>query len=422
MDVGYDRLHKTAFALALPFVFAACSSDSVAEAPTGFRDVSSQCSATAVPNRFLVKWKDGSTSVEHARDREEFIADVMKPNEDEIQFAEHDQIIRLESPEIALEVQAVADDWGQQMIEAPEAWSRGVEGQGVIVAVIDSGVDITHPQISNRLAINEAEEVNGIDDDGNGLIDDINGYDFNDDTPYVSDGTGHGTHVAGVIVADHTSQIAPGATRIKGVAPKAELLPLDFMNDEGAGSIGDAVRAINYAVSRGAKVINASWGGGECSETLRQTIRDLDSKGVLLVVAAGNSGSNLDWSPEFPAAFRSASQLTVGATSARDILAGFSNYSFELVHLAAPGVNIQSTLPGGRTGQLSGTSMAAPFVSAAAALLWSHRPTATVAQVRQALLSGVDRDPSDPKGVLTVQTGGRLNVPKALDQLAAIVP
>ncbi len=423
MDVGYGRFSARVLLLTGALSgLSACTSDKVVEAPTGFRNSSSQCSITAVPDRFLVTWKDGSISVEHARDRKTFFQEVMEPNKDGIQFAEHDHVIRLAPPGQAALAQDAGNDWGQKIIEAPAAWERGVQGQGVIVAVIDSGVDVTHPQIRTRLALNPNETINGLDDDGNGLVDDIDGYDFDEDTPYVSDGTGHGTHVAGVIVADHDAPAEPGAQRIQGVAPGARLLPLDFMNDQGAGSISDAIRAIHYAVSRGARVINASWGGGECSETLRQTISELGAHGVLMVVAAGNSGSNLDWGPEFPAAFNDSSQLTVAATSSRDILAGFSNYSYSLVHLAAPGVNILSTLPRGRAGLLSGTSMATPFVSAAAALLFSYRPGATAAQVRQALLKSVDKDPSDPHGVLAVQTGGRLNVRKALDELALTVP
>lgn len=431
MDVDHGRdagvalrsVTRVTCALLLPALLLACKNDTVAEeAPRGFQEISSQCAPTAIADRFLVSWKDGSISVERARNADEFKKYILQPNEDEIAFAEHDQVIRLDRSPMETETFAAAESWGQEIIEAPGAWARGVQGQGVTVAVIDSGVDVTHPQLRAQLAINTAEQENGIDDDGNGLIDDISGYDFHDNSPQVRDGSGHGTHVAGIIVAEHGVPDMSGAPQVVGVAPGARLLPLDFMTDNGAGSIGNAIRAIHYAVSQGAKVINASWGGGECSATLQRTIQDLEAKGVLMVVAAGNMGVNLDWNPEFPAAFTSNSQITVGATSARDIMAGFSNYSYSLVHLAAPGVNIVSTLPGGRRGQLSGTSMAAPFVSAAAALLWSFRPQATVSQVRQALFQSVDRDPSHPNGVLAVRTGGRLNVRKAIDTLATQLP
>ncbi|MCM2280323.1 MAG: S8 family serine peptidase [Bdellovibrionaceae bacterium] len=429
MDVGQGRQFHLIMLFVLPLALAACKKDdSVAEAPSGFQEISSKCESTAVPNRFLVNWKDGTLSIEHARNREEFLRTIMEPNEGQIDFAEHDQLVHLEiTDEITgaaptTRALTIPDDWGQQIVEASVAWSRGIVGQGVTVAVVDSGVDINHVQIQPRLATNSAEIVNGVDDDGNGYIDDVYGYDFQDGSPQVNDGTGHGTHVAGVIVADHAVSLGETTPAVKGLAPGAQLLPLDFMTDSGAGSIGNAIRAIKYAVSRGAKVINASWGGGACSATLRQTIQELEAQGVLMVVAAGNSGSNLDWEPEYPAAFQSGSQITVGASTFRDIMAGFSNYSYSLVHLAAPGADIYSTLPGNHTGDLSGTSMATPFVSATAALLWSFRPQATVAQIRHALLNGVDRDPADPRGVLAVSTGGRLNIRKALDELARQLP
>ena len=286
---------------------------------------------------------------------------------------------------------------------------------GVIVAVIDSGVEVTHPQLRNQIAINTAEIANGVDDDNNGYIDDIYGYDFAVHSADVGDTSGHGTHVAGIILAEHN--VGPA----KGIAPEAKLLALDFMDGEG-GQVSDAIEAIHYAVARGAKVINASWGGGLCSESLRTTIAALRAKGVLFVAAAGNSGNDLDWVKEYPAAFASDAQITVGASTSLDARAEFSNYSWSLTNVFAPGSLIMSTYKGGATTTLSGTSMAAPFVSGSAAVLWGHRPSATLAQIREAIFASVDLDPNEPRGSLPSTTGGRLNLRKAIEKIEQLVP
>lgn len=371
------------------------------------------CLSAAMPTQFMVKWKDGTTTVEKSVDKETFLKEVVEPNSEDIEYAEHDYAVKLDEPQvISVNVpQEATVDWGQTKISANEVWSAGFQGQGVVVAVIDSGVDIEHPQIKNRLAVNEAEiPSNGLDDDGNGLIDDISGFDFNQNTGVVRDGSGHGTHVAGVMIADHA------AGPIKGIAPKAKLLPLDFMSNSGVGSISDAIRAMKYAASRGAKVINASWGGAPCSKSLQDAIDDVGDKGALFVAAAGNSGVDLDETPEFPAAFGRETQITVGASSVRDYMEGFSNYSYGLVNIMAPGSYITSTYPGGNTAVLSGTSMASPFVAGAAAVLWSARPQASVAQIRSILLRSVD------PGNFQVSSRGRLNLKKALALLIAEVP
>lgn len=169
-------------------------------------------------------------------------------------------------------------------------------------------------------------------------------------------------------------------------------------------------------------MINASWGGAFCSQSLRDKIASLRSRGVLFVAAAGNNGdgnqtygTDLAVLPVFPAALALPGQITVGASTARDYMAGFSNFSYELVDIVAPGSRILSTYPGGRTKVLDGTSMAAPFVSGAAALLMGFRPRATVADVKQALLKGADRGP------FAVSTQGRLNVRASIEELARLV-
>jgi subtilisin family serine protease len=412
MDVAMARSMRSCALVALPLALIACNQNQSSQQTT-FPETKAECAATAVPNRFIVQWKNGTTTVEHAADREAFIRDVLEPNEGKITFAEHDQIVQLSEPGGITVGEAAADpaDWGQTLVGAPDVWAQGVKGDGVIVAVVDSGVDITHSQIQPRLAINPGEiPNNGIDDDHNGYVDDVSGYDFESRTGDVKDGTGHGTHVAGTILADHTTGI------VKGMAPEAKLLPLDFMDDEGSGSLSVAIEAMNYAAARGAKIINASWGGAPCSKSLERAITQLESKGILFISAAGNSGVDIEQNPEYPAAYALPNQLTIGASTARDYMSGFSNYSYHLVNLMAPGSQIFSTYPGNHTATMSGTSMATPFVSGAAALLWSFRPTATLAQIREAILNSVD------PGNFAVSSHGRLNVKHAIEELQKLVP
>jgi subtilisin family serine protease len=225
----------------------------------------------------------------------------------------------------------------------------------------------------------------------------------------------HGSHVAGIILAD------PEKGPLSGVAPKSKLLQASFLDSEN-GSLGAAIQAIAYSAENGARIINASWGGRDCSATLKETIADVGAKGVLFVTASGNEGIDYDLYPaySYPAVFNLFSMISVAASDSLDRLAAFSNKSFYLVHLAAPGSGIRSTVPliSESSGYeiLSGTSMAAPFVSGAAALLWSARPNATVTQIRQALLNSVDNRN------YKVSTQGRLNVEKALTEIRRIAP
>lgn len=408
-----------AFAVAIAAMALTGCADNGKSETAQFSETKAECTSTAVPNAYVVHWKDDSVSVVRGWTREDFTREIFEPNKNDIRLVEQDQRVKIQPlaggmatptdarPYTTVDPSATStDQWGTSMISAPDAWNAGVKGAGVVVAVIDSGVDITHPQLRGRLAVNTKEiPGNGIDDDGNGYIDDVNGWDFDGDQPIVSDSAGHGTHVAGIILAEH------GTSMVKGVAPEAKLLPLDFMNADGQGNIGDAILALKYAGQQGARVINASWGGAPCSQTLSHTIADLESQGVLFVAAAGNSGVNIDQQPEYPAAFSISNQITVGASTARDFTAGFSNFSFHLVHLFAPGAAILSTYPGARVATLSGTSMAAPFVAGAAALLFSAHPNATVAQVRAALIGSVDH------GDFAATSQGRLNIKKALDAL-----
>lgn len=412
---------KALAGVALLLALTACSNNKTTESV--FEDESTSqklCSGQKLENQFIVTWEDGRITVETAPDAETFKREFVEKNLADIRQVEYDRLIQLRWPESSsLEQSSVGEfnsDWGAQMIKAPAVWSQGVSGQGILVGVVDSDVDVSHPQIQGRIAVNSGEiPGNGLDDDGNGYIDDVLGMSF------VSEpGTGlnpHGTHVSGIISTDHNK--GP----IKGLAPQARLIPAPFISSTGRGSLGDAIMALQYVGSRGARVVNASWGGAPCVDSLRNAFVQLQNNGVLLIVAAGNDSRDLDRYPEYPAAFGLGTQITVAASTFSDFMADFSNSGLSMVHLAAPGKNIISTVPfstdasGMRS--FDGTSMAAPFVAGAAALIWSDRPQATALQVRQALLSSVD---VVPRQEFRVSTRGRLNVEKALLHLRQLVP
>jgi subtilisin family serine protease len=414
MDVAKIRFGLISF-FALT-TLAACGQSSSPET-TVFPKTSAACSSTAVANQYVVRWKDGTTVVYKGSSRDEILKDVVEPNLDKIEFAEQDQKVRApkEPSRLSVETAAVNTDWGQQIVEAQAAWDQGYDGQGVLVAVIDSGVQRDHSQLAAQMYVNPGESgvdsqgrdkaTNGIDDDRNGYVDDVSGFDFAKNSGAVVDGTGHGTHVSGVIAAQHS------AGPIKGIAEGAKILPLDFMDDDGSGNISDAIRAMYYAAQMGAKVVNASWGGAPCSQNLQKAITDLGQMGVVFVSAAGNSGISLDDYPEYPAAYGLTTQITVAASTNRDYMSSYSNYSYTLANIAAPGDSIVSTYPGNTTRSLSGTSMATPFVTGAVAILKGARPNATPIEIKNALLDSVDSAPVE------VSSRGRLNIAKALAEI-----
>jgi subtilisin family serine protease len=384
---------------------------------------SSCAGASLMQTQFIVHWKDGHVSVENSENAELFKKRFL-PQVEEMRHVEFDQAVKVKSNELSatgvtpidFHTAAVGtDSWGPNMVQASAAWSSGVYGQGVLVGVVDAAVQYAHPQINPRLAQNTAE-INGrkgVDDDGNGFVDDMYGWDFMQNVPdpvdIVGSGNDHGTHVSGIIAADSTR--GP----VQGMAPQAKIIPANFMDATGGGSLGGAIKAIQYVASRGARVINASWGGPSCSVTLGKVITDLAAKNIVMVVASGNDGLNLDVTPDYPANFNFPNMITVAASNMNDYMTNWSNSSFSIVHVGAPGDTIYSTVPGG-AGYMSGTSMAAPSVSGAAALLLSAHPKATYAQLKQALISSVDA-----RG-FRVQSQGRINVAKALQALQAIAP
>ncbi|NLW93755.1 MAG: S8 family serine peptidase [Chlamydiae bacterium] len=292
-------------------------------------------------------------------------------------------------------------------IRASQAWEIATGG-GVVVAVIDSGIDCRHPDLAPNIWRNDGEiPGNGVDDDGNGYIDDLLGWDFANGDPDPDDDYGHGTHCAGIIAAAGDNGIG-----VAGVCWRARIVPLKFLGASGYGTIADAVAAIHYARRCGARVINASWGGPSRSRALEEAILAAQAEGIVVIAAAGNGGSDNDQTRFYPAGYDCPNLVAVAATDRRDLLAPFSCYGGSSVHLGAPGDAILSTVPGGGYAVKSGTSMAAPHAAGAAALLLARDPSLGCTEVVAALLGGTTPLPSLAG---RVRSGGRLNLLKVLD-------
>lgn len=289
--------------------------------------------------------------------------------------------------------------YGLSKIGATEAWSTHRGNKDFIVADIDTGVDYNHEDLAFNMWRNP-----------NPTNQDIVGYDFthNDGLPF--DDNGHGTHTGGTIAA-----VGDNGIGISGVIQNVSLMSVKFLSAEGSGTTADAIRAIDYAVSHGARVLSNSWGGSadKNNKALKDVVEKARQSDVLFVAAAGNESNDNDGpDPSYPAAFDNDNIIAVAATDENDKLAYFSNYGRKTTHLAAPGVRVYSTMPGNQYKASSGTSMACPYVAGAAALLWSKHPRWSYKKVKEMLMKSVD-----PLASLENKTisGGRLNIRKALE-------
>ena len=338
--------------------------------------------------------------------------------------------------------------WGMNDIGLRDGLTKH-KGEGVIVAVIDTGVDYTHPDLIDNLWRNPGETgkdaqgrdkaTNGIDDDGNGYIDDTIGWDFatNDNKPFdlsvdpiqilMGGGNpGHGTHCAGNVAARGDNGIG-----VEGVAPMAKIMAMRFLTEKGEGDTAGAIQAIDYAVKNGAKILSNSWGseGDDPAEAaknqaLKDSIKRAEDAGVLFVAAAGNGHSGAgydndsDPKPGVPASYDNENIVSVAAIAANDTLGAFSNWGARTVDIAAPGVVVYSTTVGGKYSDTvidmygikatwDGTSMAAPHVAGAAALYLSAHPGATTKQIKDALITS-----AKPLSILSgkIVSGGKLNI------------
>lgn len=264
------------------------------------------------------------------------------------------------------------NNWGDDLVKAPESWAKGYTGQGVVVAVLDTGVDINHEDLKNNIWTNTS------DDNQDGYVDDIHGWNFVDDNNDVMDRDGHGTHVSGSIAAERNDK---GAT---GVAYNAKIMPVKVLDDNGSGSYDNISKGIYYAVDHGADIINLSLGGGGGNKMMQDALEYASNKGVIVVMAAGNSGAS---SPIYPARYAEKTGVAVGAVDRDGSLASFSNRAGnkELTYVTAPGVSIYSTVPDNGYASYSGTSMATPHAVGVIALMLSANNSLSDSQVRQIL-------------------------------------
>lgn len=302
-------------------------------------------------------------------------------------------------------------------IDALSAWDISTGSKNVVVGVIDTGIDHSHPDIAPNYWTNPGESgvdaqgrdkrSNGVDDDSNGYIDDFRGWDFvnNDNDPM--DDHAHGTHCAGVIGARGDDGVG-----VAGVNWDVSLVGIKFLSGSGSGTLEDAVKAIEYGTSVGVSLTSNSWGGGGYSPTMFDAITAAHSRGILFVAAAGNDSNNNDSRPSYPATYQVPNVISVAASDNKDQMAYFSNNGVRTVHVAAPGVDVWSSVLGGRYQKMSGTSMATPHVAGLAALIKGAIPEATHEQVRARILNGVDRS---PYWATKVSSGGRINALNSLE-------
>lgn len=340
-------------------------------------------------------------------------------------------LIKYAEPDYVVQTAAQPDDssfsqlWGMHNtgqtggvtdadIDAPEAWNLSTGSSSLLVGIIDTGLQYTHPDIAPNAWTNPNEiDGNNIDDDNNGYVDDVRGWNFINETNDPMDDNSHGTHCAGTI-----GGAGNNALGVAGVCWNVKLAGLKFLNANGSGYISDATEATAYATSIGVTLTSNSWGGGGFSQAMMDAISEAGNAGILFVAAAGNSYANTDLGSYYPQGYDLPNVISVAATDASDKKAAFSNYGLLSVDLGAPGVAIYSTVPAGSYKSYSGTSMAAPHVAGACALLKSYRPTLSHLEVKEIIINS--GDPIPALEGLTV-SGRRLNVYNALTRGSDII-
>ncbi|WLV24412.1 S8 family serine peptidase [Aciduricibacillus chroicocephali] len=388
--------------VAWPFMYTGVSAETVTVPPVNQTDIGQE----AVQGEVIVQFKDGN-QVDKTVERYDMEAEKAEDDVALVSFDRKDEkletaIKKLDQDKAVVSVQPnyrytpanLPNDpyfnqlWGlrnigQYMtgksgtasvdINISKAWdmTSKMSLKEVKVAVLDSGIDIDHPDLKNSIYTNmqEANGRPGIDDDANGFVDDVHGWDFFDNASTVDDEIGHGTHVAGTIAAGISNGIG-----VSGIAPNVKIVPLKFIGTDGGTTFG-AIKAIQYAKKMGVQIVNNSWvsRGGFEDDALEQAIRD---SGMLFIAAAGNESSNNDTWPAYPASYNVPNMISVAAIDNQGKIATFSNYG-KTVDVAAPGYSILSTIPhtgNSEYGYMSGTSMATPHVTGVAALLMGAYP------------------------------------------------
>jgi len=342
--------------------------------------------------------------------------------EEAIEYYKGLSSVEYAEPNYLLYIQKIPNDplfknqWGLSLISATDAWDISTCNQKIVIAIIDTGIQLDHQDIMNNIWQNSSEIMDSIDNDNNGLIDDLYGWDFvnNDNDP--SDDNGHGTHIAGIVGAIGNNKIG-----VTGICWKVQLMPLKIMDADGIGTVADEIEAISYAINKGAKIINASFGSNFFSNAEKEAIQIAQNKGILYITAAGNGGEdeigdNNDIDPFYPACYQLDNIISVTAVDISGNLLYFANYGHNSVDIAAPGISILSTVPINYYSSLSGTSMATAFITGGAALVISVYPHLDYKQIKQLILKTVDirgslKDLILSKGIVNLKTAAGALIP-----------
>jgi subtilisin family serine protease len=309
-----------------------------------------------------------------------------------IDFAEPNYLITADQTTAAETISNDArffEQWALKSTSAPQAWGKTTGSKQTVIAVIDSGIDFTHPDLINNEWDNSQEQANNRDEDGNGFNDDLHGWDFVSNSSASIDGQGHGTAVAGIIAAEGNNAI--GGT---GVMWRASLLSLRVLDNTGTGDIARAIEAIDYATTNGAQVINCSWGTDQSSVALREAINRAAKRGIVVVASAGNNNRDIETTLRYPASFDLPNLISVSSTDNSDSLTSFSNWGATHISMAAPGADILTTRMGGDYQTVSGTSASAALVTGVIGLVKDTRPWLNADRTREMILRGARPVPS----------------------------
>ena len=302
----------------------------------------------------------------------------------------------------------LGDGYGVDAIKAWNLQKHKCGNANVVVAVIDTGIDMNHPALRDSLWTNK-KELNGkpgVDNDNNGYVGDVHGWDFAKNSGKLSDSHGHGTHIAGIIAANE-------AAGLKGVCPGVRIMALRYYDPSASGdaNLKNSIKAIDYAVQNGANIINYSGGGAEFSKPEFEALKRAEDKGILVVAAAGNEHSNADKNLYFPAAYPLTNIVSVTAVDRQGSVLPTSNWGVQKVHVAAPGNSILSSLPSGGYGFMTGTSQATAFVSGLAALIMTEKPGVKIAEVKSIIEASTRKY---PQLVGKTKTGGEVSALEAM--------
>ncbi|HEY0605230.1 MAG TPA: S8 family peptidase [Herpetosiphonaceae bacterium] len=423
----------------------------------GYQAQAANTPTNYVPNEVIVQYRDGTTEAQHETARGKVKADRKENLRAQKGGASKLEVISLKGGDVHSAIAALKSDpnvefaepnwvytheatatdpyytngslWGmygastspanQYGSNAAAAWAAGRTGSNTVyVGIIDEGIQYTHPDLDAQVWNNPYDAADGVDNDGNGYVDDVRGWDFagNDNSIYDGGTKGnlddHGTHVSGTIGAESNG------VGVVGVNWNVKLISAKFLGRNG-GTTANAVKAVDYLTNlktrHGLNIVasNNSWGGGGYSQALYDAIARANAANILFIAAAGNSGTNHDTTPSYPSNYDLPNVIAVAAIANNGTLASFSQYGATTVDLGAPGVAIYSTTAANLYESYSGTSMATPHVTGAAALYASVKPGSTAAQIKNALLTSAV--PTASLAGKTV-TGGRLDVNGALSK------